>query len=313
MHRFTPLVLGLLITACSAAGTPSPGSTSALSSDPPGSQAASATAAASQSASASPEPAAGVAVDSLARTAVDGLSVREEPSTAAARRGTLPAGATAFVIDGPVEAEGYTWYHLAGIGMRSEAACSAEVPPFECTDWVGWAAGTTPEGDSWLDPVDPDCPTERDTTAYLSMDASTRLACAGDDEWRLVAYLAPMAQGRGCFPVWIVDPFWMDSSCVLFFPQPDENQFDDDTSIQAFIPPELGECGPGGCPFDDLKGSWVEIVGHLDDPAAETCTTVLNETISEAPYAPPDPDWTIFRCRLNFVVTELTETTPPSP
>jgi hypothetical protein len=106
------------------------------------------------------------------------------------------------------------------------------------------------------------------STAYLSMDALTRLACASDYEWRLVAYLAPSG-GRGCFPVWLVDPFWMDPSCSFFFPQPVESEFDGDTSLQGFIAPELGACGPGGCPFDELKGSWVEVVGHLDDPVAE--------------------------------------------
>ena len=59
--------------------------------------------------------------------------------------------------------------------------------------------------------------------------------------------------------------------------------------------------------------SWVEVVGHLDDPVAETCTYVLNSQVDEAPSPPPDPDLAVFRCRLNFVVTELTATTPPTP
>jgi hypothetical protein len=283
-------------------------------SNAPGSQAASSTAAPSASADAgvdaSPEPGTQITADELARTAVEGLSVRTEQSTVAERLGILPAGETAFVIAGPVEADGYTWYQLVGLGTRSLDACSALTPPFQCTDWVGWAAGITPERDQWVEPIDLNCPTERDTTTYLSMDAPTRLACAGDDEWRLVAYLAPMTGGRGCFTVWTVDPSWM--ACSLFFPQPVESEFDTNTSLQAFIPPELGQCGPEGCPFDDLKGSWVEILGHLDDPVAETCTPVLNPTIVEAPSPPPDPALTVFSCRLNFVVTELTETTPPS-
>ena len=141
----------------------------------------------------------------------------------------------------------------------------------------------------------------------------TRLACAGDDGWRLVTYLAPLAAGRGRFPVWFIDRFWMEPAGALFFPQPIESQTDIDMSIQGFIEPELGDCVPGGCPFDELKGSWVEVVGHLDDPVAETCTSVLNSQVDEAPSPPPDPDLTVFRCRLNFVVTELTATTAPTP
>ena len=177
---------------------------------------------------------------------------------------------------------------------------------------MGWAAATTPTGDRWIVPSDAECPPGRDTATYLSKDAVTRLACAGDDEWRLTAYIAAPG-GRGCMPVWNVDPFWMDPSCSFFFPQPVERELDEDTSLQGFIAPELGKCGPGGCPWDDLTGSWVEVVGHLDDPVAETCKSVLNSQIDEAPSPPPDPDLTVFGCRLNFVVTKLTPTTAPTP
>ena len=258
----------------------------------------------------SPEPEGQVAADRLVRTTVDDLSVRAEPSTGAARLGILDAGATGFVIAGPVEADAYTWYQL--VGADSTDACSSETPPFACADWVGWAAGSTPEGDRWLEPIDPDCPTERDTTAYLSIDAPTRLACAGGDEWRLVAYLAPATQGRGCMPAWLVEPFWMDPSCSFFFPQPVESTFDADTSLQGFIPPELGECGRGGCPFDELKGSWVEITGHLDDPVAKTCTPVRNESIGESQVPSPDPDLVAFTCRLGLVVTDVSPISPPA-
>jgi hypothetical protein len=176
--------------------------------------------------------------------------------------------------------------------------------------WVVWAAGITPTGDRWIEPFDPNCPARRDTATYLSLEAATRLACAGDDEWRLVAYVAPSG-GRGCLPVWLVDPTWMDPSCSFFFPQPVERDVDADTSLQGFILPEL-QCGLGCVPWDEFRGSWVEVVGHLDDPVAETCTYVLNSFwFDEAPFPPPDPDLAVFMCRLNFVVTELTLTTAP--
>ena len=183
------------------------------------------------------------------------------------------------------------------------AECGGEIPEFQCTRWVGWAAAATPSGDRWIVPLDPDCPPGRDTATYLSMDAATRLACTGDDEWRLIAYIAAPG-GRGCMPIWNVDPFWMDPSCSFFFPQPVEREVDSDTSLHGFIAPELCECGPGGCPWDDLTGSWVEVVGHLDDPVAETRAYVLNSQVDEGPSPPPDPDLAVFGCRLGFVVTE---------
>ena len=167
------------------------------------------------------------------------------------------------------------------------------------------------DGEQWIAPLDPECPPERDTATYLSMDAVERLACAGDDEWRLVAYIAAPG-GRGCMPVWNVDPFWMDPSCSFFFPQPVERELDEDTSLQGFIAPELGECGPGLSVgrSDRIVG---EIVGHLDDPVAESCTYVLNSQVDEAPSPPPDSDLAVFGCRLGFVVTDLTATTAPTP
>lgn len=321
VHRLRPILGLLLLTACSSPPDPSAdslGSTaspapSELSVSPLASSTASPSPTPSVSVDASVEPAAQISVDELARTTVEDLSVRTEPAIAAERLGLLVPLQIVFVYAGPVEADGYTWYQLASLANLFGAACSSETPPsFKCTPWVGWAAATTPAGDRWLQPFDPDCPPGRDTATYLSLDAATRLACAGDDEWRLVTYLAPTPVGRGCYPVWLTDPFWMDAACALRFPQPVERETDTDTSIQVFIGPALGECVPSECPpFDELMGSWVEVVGHLDDPVAETCTSVLQ--FAEAPTPRPNPDLTVFRCRLNFVVSEITATTPPSP
>ena len=306
-HRVRGIVWLVLLAACSS---PAPSETPASLAPPDGPR-NSALAPATAAVEASAAPAAPVMVDKLAQIAIGGLSVRIDPSIAAERVGILPHPQTVFVLAGPVQADGYTWYQLGSLGIVSVAECVGEILPFQCTTWVGWAAGITPEGDQWVVPFEPvvDCPPGRDTTTYLSLDALTRLACAGDDEWRLVAYVAPPG-GRGCFSAWMVDPGWM--SCARLFPQPVESELDGDSSLAVFIPPELGECGPG-CPWDELTGSWVEVVGHLDDPVAKTCAYVLNSQFVEAPSPPPDPDLAVFGCRLNFVVTELTATTPPTP
>ena len=309
MQRVRIILCLLLLAACASPALPteSPASTA-----PSPSPANSASASATASIEASAEPAATVVVDALAQTTVGGLTVRTEPSIAAEPLGTLPPPrprSFSPVPSRPTGTPGTSWGARAS---KSVAECGGEVPQFQCTSWVGWAAATTPTGERWIVPLDPECPPERDTATYLSMDAVERLACAGDDEWRLVAYIAAPG-GRGCMPVWNVDPFWMDPSCSFFFPQPVERELDEDTSLQGFIAPELGECGPGGCPWDDLTGSWAEIVGHLDDPVAESCTYVLNSQVDEAPSPPPDPDLAVFGCRLGFVVTDLTATTAPTP
>jgi hypothetical protein len=47
-----------------------------------------------------------------------------------------------------------------------------------------------------------------------------------------------------------------------------------------------------------MHGARVRVIGHLDDPAADTCTDPAN---------PTDPELVKLRCRLRFVVTEITE------
>jgi len=275
------------------------------------------------SASVSPSPSAPAGlpaeleVDGLAQILVSNLSLRAEPTTVAERLGILTLGEPAYVVDGPVEADGYQWYQLGAVRQPYVAACGdpAPAPSLECADWFGWAAGLSPEGDRWLAPLEAHCPAARDTDAYIPLPPATRLACAGGDEWRLVAYLAPEG-GRGCYPVWVTNPRWLDGACNLLFPQPEQNEYDSDERLQAFVHPDLGKCGfdvTRACPFDALTMSWVEMVGHLDDPVASTCIAVLSDEFEEPPPFPgPDPDSVSFNCRLRFVVTDVHEIATPA-
>lgn len=262
-------------------------------------------------------PASALAPDTLARTTVEGISVRAEPTTAAQRLAVLAGGERVYLVEGPVEADGYSWYRVAPGEDRFATDCNRPetASALACANELGWAAAVTADGERWMEPVGPGCPSARDTEAYLALDAVERLACAGDAPWQLVAYLAPETGGRGCYPVWVVDPFWMDGSCNFFFPQPTESQLDADTRLQAFVPPQLGSCNADGCPFDELKGSWVEITGHLGDPVAETCTMVRNPShpsFGEPSNPPAGPGLTKFNCRLNFVVDAVQPTDPPA-
>ena len=169
-------------------------------------------------------------VDALAQTTVGGLTVRTEPSMWPSS--SASSQQAAFVLAGPVEADGYTWYQLGSPGIASVAECGGEIPQFQCSSWVGWAQPPLRRETGGLCRPMRSARPERDTATYLSMDAVERLACASDDEWRLIAYIAAPG-GRGCMPVWNVDPFWMDPSCSFFFPQPVERELDEDTSLKA--------------------------------------------------------------------------------
>lgn len=293
------LGLSVWLTACTPTGSPSPSATT--SSPTPSIEEA------SPSPTQSSQPAT-LLVDDLAEVLVDDLRLRAAPGLNADSLGVMPAGEPVYVVDGPIAADGYEWYQLASVREPYRGDCGDPAPPpsLECMNWFGWAAAVTPIGDRWLMPLDSPCPAERDTDAYLRLAPAARLACAGSEEWRLTAYMAPLEGGRGCLRAYLTKPAWLDP-CAASFPQPEESQVDSSTDLVAFVHPDLGQCQMGlpspECPFDALKGSWVELVGHLDDPAAATCQSTTG--IAEPPFPPPDADWVVFLCRIEFVVTEL--------
>lgn len=301
----------LLAMASVIVGCNSP-NMSPTQSPPQASASASAVASAGGSSEPTPSPSglAGLHVDGLAEVVVNDLNLRVQPSTTSESLGKLSSGEPAYIVDGPVEADGYQWYQLASVLEPYVPPCGdpEPAPSLACSSWFGWAAAGTPDGEPWLAPRNPACPTERTTDSYLLLMPAERLACAGDDEWQLSVYLAEEG-GRGCLPIWITEPRWLFAQCTLLFPQPVERELDEDARIQPFVHPAFGTCiyslYESGCPFAPFKGSWVVMTGHLDDPAASTCTTKLSEElpIDFDPPPPPDPEQVVFACRLALVVT----------
>jgi hypothetical protein len=306
------LLSAFLLVACAspaASGPPlsaSPSSSSGGGFETPatGEATASVTSSTSPSATGTSEVAL-LELDALAEVRVDSLNVRAGPALDARRLGTLSSGELAYVVAGPTEADGYTWYELASVRQRSRDCA----PSVGCNRWFGWAAALTPQGDKWIVPREIDCPTTLNTSAYLSLWPAERLVCAGHDAWTIVAYLAPKEGGRGCPPdIWIPVPGWLHG-CSLLFPQPEASELDDDSRLHASVSPVLKECADprdATCPFEALKGSWIQMNAHLDDPAARTCHLELSSEFNEAPYPPPDPDLVVFACRQQLVVTEVT-------
>jgi hypothetical protein len=302
-----------VLIAVVAVGCSGPGASQSQSST---SASPSASAEASASGSSAPTPSAsspaGLHVDGLAEVLVDDLNLRVQPSTSSESLGKLSSGEPAYIVGGPVEADGYQWYQLASVREPYVPPCGdpEPAPSLRCASWFGWAAAGTPDGDPWLAPLNPACPSERTTDSYVLLLPAERLACAGDDEWQLSVYLAEEG-GRGCLPIWITEPRWLFAQCNLLFPQPVERELDEDARIQPFVHPDLGTCTyslyESGCPFAPSKGSWVVMTGHLDDPAASTCTTKLSDElpIDFDPPPPPDPEQVVFACRLALVVTAV--------
>ncbi len=146
------LVALVLVAACADAGpTPSTGAigsvtptTELAGGSPvgtPGSTPASPPVTAAPSPSATPTLAQG----SLAVTVVDRLRVRSQPRVSddsVKYEPLLPAGTQLTVIEGPVEASGYAWYHVAPVAVTLTGGVAD-----------GWVAMADRDGTPWIAPA----------------------------------------------------------------------------------------------------------------------------------------------------------------
>jgi hypothetical protein len=144
------------------------------------------------------------------------------------------------------------------------------------------------------------------------MTALQRLSCFGDATWTLRAYMAPIGGDRGGTSIFSTEPAWLDAWGTVIFPQLEEREDDGSPDLFMYAHPDLG-CAFGvrnaGCAFAPFVGQWIDIQGHLDDPAAATCIAVYNplwvDTLEEPLPPLPDPPETVLRCRSLFVATDV--------
>jgi hypothetical protein len=269
-------------------------------------------------------PAPTLALDTTAVTLVDDLTVRQEPSTAGAALGTLgPAGEAVFVVAGPVEADGHQWYQLASV-WEPDGSCTE--PPglpdsLRCSSWFGWAAGTGAGGDAWLGPRPDVCPPAPvDAGGFVTLAPLERLACFGAAQLTLQAFHPPpLPTGCGAIP-WRTEPRWLEP-CVAgtWLLLAEWHSIEDDlhwgAAFPAYVHPALGTCGldldQSECPLAGLDGQWIEVRGHLDDPAATDCVIQVAEGFTPDPAHVPTAEAVILGCRASFVVTSITPVGPP--
>lgn len=274
-------VLAVVLVACggTTAGTPvaSPSAAPTTTESDPPSPSASPLTPETESPSASPSPSApaespspAVAVDTVVRTTVAGLRLREEPTTGAASLGTLSNGAQSYVVDGPVTADGYTWYLLSGLGIPQYSGCAGPMAtdPWECPVWFGWAAAASPEGDAWLAEDDPDCPSWPEVVDHdiiLGVQRIAYLACFGVEERSATGFypLIPEDAGLGGACAGVPDGLsWI--ACNLGYEHINPSEADPFGSGFVFsVDPAVA--------MPD-RGQWVRVTGRFDHPAADDCT-----------------------------------------
>ena len=237
-----------------------------------------------------------------------GLNLRRNAGTDAESLGRLPVGSVAQIFDGPIEADGYTWYALASPGLPYATGCLAPEDPgvLDCPGWHGWVAAGDVAGNPWLEPIEQECPSAPTTTTELvNMPTGRRAYCLADQTVVVDAYLwrdpLPIMD---CNIPYTVTPNWLYSCGQTYL----SDQTEGGEALLVAIDPALGTCGltgpfPPTCPLIPYLGHWIEIEGHYDDPAAATCVGHADDAF------PLNQAYIVYQCRQALVVTAVR----PSP
>ncbi|HEY8922302.1 MAG TPA: hypothetical protein VIN32_06700 [Candidatus Limnocylindria bacterium] len=263
----------------------------------------------SQSASTTPTPspspaASAIVIDGLAKSTVDGLRVRATPGTAGALLGTIDTGQLGFVVAGPVSADGYAWYQLAALGLPPNAGCEPPflTTPFNCPDWLGWVAAGQPGSQPWLAATTLPCPASPMNLEALINEpaplgprtALERLACSGSTSIRFRGWWPQNPGGLGglCGPVVKPNPDWLVCQNINYNGLViSESAGFEGVGMKISIDPATGVTMPP-------RGQWVEVVGHLDDPAARDCAPLA--------VGEQDPVKVVLTCRSELVAESVT-------
>lgn len=196
----------------------------------------------------------------VAQVVTTDLVVRSAPGGGADSEiypGALAAPTLLFVVDGPVTASGYDWYLVDPFTMDNSQ------PP---VDWrLGWVAAGSRDGtEAWIGPAAPNCPAP-DVDALIALSPIAALACYGDRPLTLDGSFG----GFSSVVPGVIQPYWLGVTVHMLRPP--------DTPPDAPLTgPTLYFHVPGDQPFDprtlDFEvGTAVRVVGHFDDPAAQTC------------------------------------------
>ena len=247
-----------------------------------------------------------LAPDGLARVTVAGLTLRAEPGLDGEKLGELGQDTAAFIVRGPVMADGYAWYEVAGLGLPPAAACAAEETlPLTCPTWFGWAASADLDGTPWLEGTSlgcPESPMNLETFAY-QRGWNERLACNTGGTVTVRAWWSGPLDDGECTATGGGPSRWL--YCVGLYGVPlwrDESE--GSSALSSFgllvsIDPESGVTMP-------QADQWVEIVGHLDDAAAEGCPEVGGSEPGTT-----QADEVVLMCRAQLVVDSVTEVSGP--
>jgi hypothetical protein len=217
----------------------------------------------------------------------DGLRMRSLPAIGGASRRyapLLPAGIELYVLDGPVDADGYAWYQVAPIGTDFPNA------------W-GWVAAASRDGEPWLTSGSTICPPlPADVTMLYAYDFGTEMACFGREPitliGRILACNCEMDPGENIAPRSFRWQFMPDHAGPLLLTPPGTQSTSDYMSYAALLRLATDAATPDSIPV----GEDVQVTGMFDHPAAADCR-YDEEFDGEAEPSP--------YCRGLFLVTSI--------
>jgi hypothetical protein len=211
----------------------------------------------------------------------EGLRVRSKPGTdASSRKYTplLPLGTRLFVLDGPVEASGYSWYEVMPLSLVGSLPS-------------GWVAVAGRDGEPWVEKARFNCPpVPTDLAALSALPAGVGLVCFPRVPITVRARVISCNcdfDGSWYTPSW----FFLGSGGAMLLVDPGVTSAPEDF-LDWFV---LNLDPKGEHPRKVPVGKVVEVTGVFDHPAAATCTRTEMD-------GEPVPS---FGCRLAFAVTRL--------
>lgn len=263
------VALALVLAACSAPPTVPSGTTSA-----PGPTATDGISAIGPTTGTDRTPELGAVLVTI----VDGIRVRSRPEISAESQllePLLPRGTRLFVLEGPVQASGYDWYHVSPISLGQGAP-------------EGWVAKGSRDGVPWLETGSVTCAAAPTTVpALAALTPGHRLACFGRQSITVRGkFLNCQCEIDG--PP--MDPSWFGVSEVRFLADPSRSGplGDVDDALWVVLDPA------GTYPDPVPLGQVLDVTGMFDHPAAAACT------MSDGALSERTPS-----CRFAFAVTSI--------
>ena len=306
-HTSIAVGLVVLLTACGATGaSPSTSLTAGASSSASPSPTASGEPSTAPSAthagpSVAPTPSPGAGVqpvqpDVVVETVVEGLTVRREAGISGQRIGILSLGTLAYVLAGPMEADGLPWYRIVGMGLPYASGCPTTPPdvPITCPAFQGWVAGASDAGDPWLAPAVLDVCAEPDLRTISEIGSTWRLYCWADEPITFEAWWPEIPDdagpGEDCPESdrpsgWLYCQHVNDNGLAA---SPEEGFVN---RLQLSIDPASSVAMPD-------RGQWIRVTGVFDHPAAAACAELANSEWEDSFAA-------VLKCRLEFVPTSV--------